>query len=50
MSDCALMMDGMAVRKQVLYNTKNMKYSGLWTVVGLLLKVVKIKPQRLLFS
>ena len=28
MSDCALMMDGMAVRKQVLYDTKNMKYSG----------------------
>ena len=28
MSDRALMMDGMAVRKQVLYDTKNMKYSG----------------------
>ena len=28
MSDCALMMDGMVVRKQVLYDTKNMKYSG----------------------
>ena len=26
MSDCTLMMDGMAVRKQVLYDTKNMKY------------------------
>jgi len=25
MSDCALMIDGMAVRKQVLYATKNMK-------------------------
>ena len=28
MFDCALMMDGMPVRQQVLYDTKNMKYSG----------------------
>ena len=28
MSDCVLMLYGMAVRKQVLYDTKNMKYSG----------------------
>ena len=28
MSDYVLMMDGMAVRKQVLYDTKNIKYSG----------------------
>ena len=29
MSDCALMIDAMAIRKQVLYDTKNTKYSGL---------------------
>ncbi len=28
MADCVLMIDAMAIRKQVLYDTKNAKYSG----------------------
>ncbi len=28
MTDCTLMVDGMAIQKQVLYDHKNAKYSG----------------------
>ena len=35
MTDCTLMVDGMAIRKQVLYDHKNAKYSGFVDYFGI---------------